>query len=338
LRQLDQQRRALLKDGFDVRVYGLADSKRFVLSSGALDLRRWPEELRQSTKPMNPADLAEEIAALELTNVALVDCTASAELVNAYPKFVEANMHIITPNKRANVLPWKQYRALMELLERRQKRFLYGTNVGAGLPVISTLRDLLASGDTILKIEGIVSGTLSYLFNSYNGTRPFSAFLREAHRLGFTEPDPRDDLTGEDVARKLLILARELGLKMDLKDVKHENLVPAPLRRGGFTKDFFARIAKYDPAIQRRLERARLRGAVLRYVASLEGTVARAGLREVPQNHPFASTKGGDNIITFTTRRYSKTPLVVQGPGAGADVTAMGVFSDILKLLHALPY
>lgn len=338
LQQLHQQHKELLSEGFDVRVVGIANSKHYVLSPNGIALYRWREELAASSKPMNPSTLADEISRLELTNVALVDCTASPDIVDAYPQFVNANMHIVTPNKRANVLPWKQYQALMRLLERHQKHFLYEANVGAGLPIISTLRDLIASGDRVHKVEGIFSGTLSYLFNSYTGTQPFSRLLQDAHRLGFTEPDPRDDLSGEDVARKLLILARELGLKMDLKDVIFENLVPASLRRGPFSKDFFSRFARYDEQMLKRLEHARLRGAVLRYVASLEGTRASAGLREIPQNHPFAATKGSDNIIMFTTQRYAKTPLVVQGPGAGADVTAMGVFSDILKLLHWLPY
>lgn len=338
LHQLHQQQKELLREGFDVRVIGVANSKRCALSPTGIALSRWREELAHSPKSMNPHALAEEVARLELTNVALVDCTASPDVVDAYPQFVNANMHIITPNKRANVLPWKRYQALMSLLERRQKHFLYEANVGAGLPIISTLRDLVASGDRVYKVEGIFSGTLSYLFNSYNSAQPFSKLVQDAHRLGYTEPDPRDDLSGEDVARKLLILARELGLKMDLKDVKFENLVPAPLRRGSFNKDFFTRFARYDVQMLKRLENARLRGAVLRYVASLEGNRALAGLREIPQNHPFAATKGSDNIIMFTTQRYSKTPLVVQGPGAGADVTAMGVFSDILKLLHWLPY
>lgn len=338
LHQLHQQQKELLREGFDVRVIGVANSKRCALSPTGIALSRWREELAHSPKSMNPHALAEEVARLELTNVALVDCTASPDVVDAYPQFVNANMHIITPNKRANVLPWKRYQALMSLLERHQKHFLYEANVGAGLPIISTLRDLVASGDRVHKVEGIFSGTLSYLFNSYNSAQPFSKLVQDAHRLGYTEPDPRDDLSGEDVARKLLILARELGLKMDLKDVKFENLVPAPLRRGLFNKDFFTRFAHYDAQMLKRLEHARLRGAVLRYVAALEGNRAHAGLREIPQNHPFAATKGSDNIIMFTTQRYSKTPLVVQGPGAGADVTAMGVFSDILKLLHWLPY
>jgi aspartokinase/homoserine dehydrogenase 1 len=214
---------------------------------------------------------------------------------------------------------------------------LYEANVGAGLPVISTLGDLIASGDHIVKIEGVFSGTLSYLFNHYDGKKPFSDVLREAHELGFTEPDPRDDLSGEDVARKLLIVARHLGLKLDMKDVRFENLVPPSMRTETFSAGILSRFTKMDARMHQRLQDARSRGAVLRYVGILEGHTATARLREMPLGHPFAGTKGSDNIIAITSHRYSRTPLVVQGPGAGADVTAMGVFSDILKLLHYLP-
>jgi len=258
--------------------------------------------------------------------------------VDSYFEFVRANAHIITPNKKANVLPWKQYRELTELIRRRQKFFLYEANVGAGLPVISTLRDLVASGDTIVRIDAILSGTLSYLFNQFDGTQPFSSFVKKAHQLGFTEPDPRDDLSGQDVARKLLILGRELGLKLDLKDIRRENLVPPKLRSGKFSPEFFPAYASHDRVMQKKLDRAREAGAVLRFVGTLRGKAASAGVKEIPMSHPFASTKGSDNILAFTTHRYSHTPLVVQGPGAGADVTAMGVFSDLLKLLNYLPY
>ena len=269
--------------------------------------------------------------------MALVDCTASPDIVGFYPEFVKANMHIVTPNKKANVLPWKDYNALMELLRSWQKYFLYEANVGAGLPIISTLQDLIASGDTIHKIDGIFSGTMSYLFNNYDGTRPFSELVRDAHTKAFTEPDPRDDLSGIDVARKLLILARQLGSKMELDDIRVETLVPKKLRTGGFSEAFFERFASFDAEMQHRAAEARSRNMVLRYVGSLSDGKASAGLQEVPSTHPLGSTKGSDNIIVFTTERYHNTPLVVQGPGAGADVTAMGVFSDILKLLHYLP-
>jgi bifunctional aspartokinase / homoserine dehydrogenase 1 len=337
LRQLHQQHSYLLTQGFDVRVCGIANSKRYILDAAGLDLSKWPDELSRSHLKMHPRHLAEKIAELELTNAVLVDCTASPDIAEAYPDFVNANLHIVTPNKKANVLPWKQYAALTDLMKKRQKYFLYEANVGAGLPVISTLGDLIASGDHIIKVEGIFSGTLSYIFNHFDGKKPFSEVLREAHELGFTEPDPRDDLSGDDVARKLLIVARHLGLRLDMKDVKFENLVPPSLRAEAFSTNLFSRFARVDARMQQKLDAARSRGAVLRYVGILEGHTAVAGLREMPLSHPFAGTKGSDNIIAITSHRYSRTPLVVQGPGAGADVTAMGVFSDILKLLHYLP-
>lgn len=338
LRQLHEQQQALADQGFDIRICGVANSKKYLLDPGGIDLTRWREELERSGNRMDSRQFAHDVAKHEFTNLTLVDCTASSEIVDAYQDFVRANAHIITPNKKGNVLPWKKYSALMELMRNRQKYFLYEANVGAGLPVISTLRDLVASGDVIVKIEGILSGTLSYLFNHFDGMRPFSVFVQEAHQLGFTEPDPREDLSGQDAARKLLILARQLGMKMDLKDIRAENLVPPLLRRGAFSNEFFTRFAEYDRAMMKKLEQARRRGSVLRYVGMLQGNAAHAGLKEIPLNHPFALTRGSDNILAFTTLRYSKTPLVVQGPGAGADITAMGVFSDILKLLHYLPY
>jgi aspartokinase/homoserine dehydrogenase 1 len=202
---------------------------------------------------------------------------------------------------------------------------------------MSTLRDLIASGDVIKKVEGIFSGTLSYLFNNFDGTAPFSELVRDAHRMGLTEPDPRDDLSGRDVGRKLLILARQIGSTMDIDTVRVDSLVAPNLTRGRFSPRFFEKFAAQDAAMGKRLKQAQSRGAVLRYVGMLEGDRARAGIEEFPRDHPFATTKGSDNIIAFTTARYARTPLVVQGPGAGADVTAMGVFSDILKLLHYLP-
>jgi aspartokinase/homoserine dehydrogenase 1 len=337
LKQLEQQRAYLLSRGFDVRVVAVANSRKFAVSAAGLDLGSWKRALGSSRRKMQPAALAEAITRLELTNAALVDCTANPSIVDAYPAFIDANLHIITPNKRANALPWAQYSALMERMARRQKHFFYEANVGAGLPIMSTLRDLIASGDEIVKIEGILSGTLSYLFNTFDGTTPFSALVTEAHRVGFTEPDPREDLSGQDVARKLLILAREIGLKMELDAVKVDSLVPRALRNTKFSEKFFRDLSRYDGEIAARVESARKRGAVLRYVGVLENGRAQAALKEFPRTHPVASAKGSDNVIAFTTRRYRKTPLVVQGPGAGADVTAMGVFSDILKLLHYLP-
>jgi aspartokinase/homoserine dehydrogenase 1 len=337
LKQLHQQREYLLSKGFDVVVAGLANSRQFVVAESGINLGHWTETLRASRRRMTPEALREAIERLELTNVALVDCTADPSIVEAYPAFVESDFHIVTPNKKANVLPWRRYALLKETLQKRQKHFLYEANVGAGLPVLSTLHDLVASGDEIVKIEGILSGTLSYLFNTYDGSTPFSELVREAQRLGFTEPDPREDLSGNDVARKLLILAREIGLRMDIGDVPAQSLVPPALARGPYSAKFFDAFAQYDARMLERRNAAHAKGRVLRYVALLEKSRAGASLEEYPAEHPLARVRGSDNIIAFTTKRYARTPLVVQGPGAGADVTAMGVFSDILKLLHYLP-
>jgi aspartokinase/homoserine dehydrogenase 1 len=337
LRQLHQQRDYLLSKGFDLTVVALANSKRFVADAKGINLGAWEFALQSSADRMEPMALAKRVAEMELTNAALVDCTVGPSIVDAYPAFIDANLHVITPNKWANALPWRRYSTLMALLERRHKHFLFEANVGAGLPVVSTLRDLIASGDEIVRIEGILSGTLSYLFNTFDGTVPFSTLVADAHRMGFTEPDPRQDLSGMDVARKLLILARQIGLTMDLEEVQVDSLVPKPLARGKYSEKVLSAFAQYDPVMSSRFSRAAARGHVLRYVGTLERGRARAGLKEYPRQHPVAAAKGSDNVIAFTTNRYSGTPLVVQGPGAGADVTAMGVFSDVLKLLHYLP-
>jgi len=338
LRQLRAQRSHLLARGFDATVVGLANSKKFVLNPRGIDVTRWRQRLVASRRRMIPQVLAQEIAKLKLTDVALVDCTAAESVVAAYPDFVRANLHIITPNKRANVLPWRNYAALMELLRARQKYFLDEANVGAGLPVMSTIRDLIASGDVIQKVEGIFSGTLSYLFNNFDGRTSFSALVKKAWENGLTEPDPRDDLSGQDVGRKLLILARQSGLQLEIDDVDVQSLVPRSLARGQFARRFFGSLARLDHKMAERLSHAQSRGMVLRYVGTLAGNCASAGIREFSHDHPLAATQGSDNVIAFTTKRYSRTPLVIQGPGAGADVTAMGVFSDILKLLHYLPH
>lgn len=337
LEQLHQQRRYLLERGFDVRVVAVANSRTFVVAPEGLNLSKWRAALEASTARTSPEALLSALAPLPLTNIALVDCTANVAVVDAYPAFVEAGMHIVTPNKHANVLPWARYSALMDLLRARQRHFLCEANVGAGLPVLSTLKDLIASGDQVVRIEGILSGTLSYLFNQFDGTRSFSDLVREAHGMGFTEPDPREDLSGQDVARKLLILARQMGMRMNIGDVSVESLVPRALRKGAYSARFYDAFGAYDAELKARAAQARTRQRVLRYVGTLENGRARAGLAEFPLDHPFAATKGSDNVIAFTTRRYARTPLVVQGPGAGADVTAMGIFSDLLKLLHYLP-
>jgi aspartokinase/homoserine dehydrogenase 1 len=337
LQQIAGRQAYLREQGFDLSVVAIANSKRFIIEPAGISLGHWADKLQASGRPMNASAFATELTALDLTSAAVVDCTAADAIVDAYPAFVDANLHIITPNKRAHVLPWPRYKDLLHLLRLRHRHFLYEATVGAGLPVVSTLHDLVASGDRIVKVEGIVSGTLSYLFNVFDGKVPFSEIVRNAHRQGLTEPDPREDLTGLDVARKLLILAREAGAAMNIEDVRVEPLIDPSLSAGPFSPRFFAELAEQDAAMSARVAGASSRASVLRYVATLENGEARARLQEVPCSHPLAATRGADNSIAFTTDRYCETPLVVQGPGAGPLVTAMGVFSDILKLLRYVP-
>jgi bifunctional aspartokinase / homoserine dehydrogenase 1 len=212
------------------------------------------------------------------------------------------------------------------------RHYLYETTVGAGLPIIQTLRDLIQTGDEIVAIEGILSGTLAYLFNTFDGSRPFSEILIDAKNMGYTEPDPRDDLSGMDVARKLVILAREMGLKLELGDVEVESLVPSALESASVER-FLSELPAYDDVMSSRLEEARARGEVLRFVGRVDRTgKASVSLRSYPDSHAFARIQRTDNIVQFATSRYNTNPLVVQGPGAGPEVTAGGVFGDLLRL------
>ncbi len=246
-------------------------------------------------------------------------------------KYLNSNISIVTPNKKANSASYKYYLQLREAASKHNVKFLYETNVGAGLPVINTLKDLVSTGDIVTKIEAVLSGTLSFIFNSYDGSKPFSQFVLEAKEKGYTEPDPRDDLNGVDVARKLLILARELGLSLELKDIKVENLVPEGARKAKTIKEFFEKLKKYDVEFDAKVKEALKHSKVLRYIALLENGKAKVSLQEVDATHPFYSLQESDNIIAFTTTYSLNRPVVVKGPGAGAEVTSAGVFSDIIR-------
>jgi len=262
----------------------------------------------------------------------LIDCTASAAIAGRYADWLAAGIHIVTPNKKANSAELAYYHRLHEARRAGASHYLYEATVGAGLPVVHTLRDLRETGDDITSIEGIFSGTLAYLFNVYDGRVSFSEIVQDARQRGFTEPDPRDDLSGMDVARKLIILGREMGLTLELQDVQVESLVPAELA-GGSIEEFMAQLPRYDTAIAARLEAARARGKVLRYTGTLSASgEATVGLKELDARHAFANIALTDNVVRFATRRYCDNPLIVQGPGAGPEVTAGGVFADLLRL------
>jgi aspartokinase/homoserine dehydrogenase 1 len=263
----------------------------------------------------------------------IVDCTASATVARHYPEWLAAGIHVVTPNKQAGSADLEFQRALGEARRAGGSHYLYEATVGAGLPIIQTVRDLRETGDRIHQIEGILSGTLSYLFNVWDGEQPFSSIVREAKAQGFTEPDPRDDLSGKDVARKLIILAREMGLDLELGDVQLEGLVPESLESGD-ADAFLERLPLVDAAMRERFLGARARDHVLRYVGRLDADTRRAtvGLVELDRSHLFANISLTDNVVSFTTSRYDRNPLVVRGPGAGPAVTAGGVFADLLRV------
>ena len=329
-----QEQAAFLKEqrSLEVKVVGIANSKKMLFSAHGIDLENWKELLENKGKPMKLADYVATMKTMNLSNSIFVDNTANEDVTRFYESILEGSISISTPNKIATSSSYLQYQRLKKIAAKRGVQFAYETNVGAGLPVISTLNDLLLSGDRILKIEGVLSGSMSFIFNTFNGQRPFSAIVREAKERGFTEPDPREDLSGADVRRKILILARETGLSIDNEDVIVENILPKNVMNAPEVETFFEELEKVDAYFEQRYQQAAEKGHVLRMIASLENGTARISLNSVGPEHPFYGLNGSDNMIVFTTKRYKERPLVVRGPGAGAEVTAAGVFAEIIKI------
>jgi aspartokinase/homoserine dehydrogenase 1 len=329
---------ARLREKFDLdlRVRAIGTSRKMSLGQARLDLRDWRQALANG-ETMDLDRFVNHVQADYLPHTVLIDCTANQDIADRYLDWLGRGIHVITPNKRAHSGPIDVYRKLRSTAQAANTHFLYEATVGAGLPVISTLKDLVETGDDIERISGIFSGTLAYLFNVFNGSRRFSDIVREAKERGYTEPDPRDDLSGMDVARKAVILAREAGLSLELRDIAVESLVPAALA-GAAVGEFLDRLADFDAPMVARLEKARAEKAVLRYVADIDCRRGKAsvGLQQFPLDHPFANISLTDNIVQFVTRRYSANPLIVRGPGAGPDVTAAGIFADLLRLCSML--
>jgi aspartokinase/homoserine dehydrogenase 1 len=332
LDQLASQAERFRRDSnLDLRLRGILASGRMLLGAPSIALGSWRDAMADAL-PVDLAAFEAHVHADHLPHAVIVDCTASADVARHYPRWLESGIHVVTPNKKANSASMDFYRALRTARRRGSTHFLYETNVGAALPVVQTLRDLRETGDEIRRIEGILSGTLAYLFNVWDGQEPFSTVVRAAKEKGYTEPDPRDDLTGMDVARKLIILGREMGLPLELSDVSLESLVPEHL--AGCSRDeFLERLADLDRPMAARLAAARGRHRVLRYVGTLEqaSQSASVGLVELERTHPFANINFTDNVVRFVTARYDRNPLVIQGPGAGPALTAGGVFADLLR-------
>ena len=333
LNQLASQSARLLRDAkLDFRVRGIMSSKRMLLAESGVALESWKAQFDVNSVEADFGGFMEHVRVDYLPHTVIIDCTASADIAKRYPDWLAAGIHVITPNKKANSADLPFYRRLREARRTGAAHYLYETTVGAGLPVVQTLRDLRETGDEITSVEGIFSGTLAYIFNTYDGRKSFSDIVRDARQRGYTEPDPRDDLSGMDVARKLIILGREMGLDLEMADVEVESLVPAGLETGSI-EDFMARLPQHDASMNDRLQTARSRGKVLRYVGRLTADgKATVGVVELDARHAFANIALTDNVVRFATRRYCDNPLIVQGPGAGPEVTAGGVFADLLRL------
>lgn len=333
LSQIERQNEDLReRRKLEVKVVALANSKTMIFAADGIDLTDWRASLAASEVKSDPSVFIGRMRDMNLSNSIFVDNTASSNIAGFYESILNDSISVSTPNKIATSSSYLQYERLKAIAERRGVQFRYETNVGAGLPVISTLTDLIDSGDRIRRIEGVLSGSLSFIFNQLDGKRSFADVVQEAKRQGFTEPDPRTDLSGKDVARKILILGRETGTPLEAKDVAVEGFLPQAALDAPNVDSFFDVLREQEEYFAALYAEAAENGKVLRMVASMEGAGATVGLRAVGPESPFYTLSGSDNMIVFTTDRYEKRPLVVRGPGAGAEVTAAGVFAEIIQI------
>lgn len=320
----------------DLRVRGIMNSSTMLLSESSIPLHSWEHAFEQTSRKANMDAFVEHIQTEYLPHSVIIDCSASTEAVQWYPQWLERGIHVVTPNKKAFSDSQATYKTIRTLRCKTHTHAFYEATVGAGLPVLSTLRDLIQTGDTVLQIEGIFSGTLAYIFNTFSSDLPFSKVVKQAKAQGYTEPDPRDDLSGMDVARKLVILARELGLEVEIDQIPVQNLVSEELQQLSDIEECMKHLPDMDAYFSELLTSAQEEGHVLRYVGHIdcqtEPPTLQVALKSYPRAHAFAGIQGSDNIIAFRTQRYDAQPLIVRGPGAGPAVTASGVFADLLRL------
>ena len=335
LKQIAQHRHFLLRTQYlDVRVQAIANSRTMIFDGSDSLSVHWRERLAAAGTAMNLHEYIKRMKAMNLPNSVFVDCTASNSLVEQYLGILQSSISIVTPNKKANAGKKALYEKLHQTALKHNARFLYETNVGAGLPIINTMNDLVAGGDRILRIEGVLSGTLSYVFNSFNDEKKFSEIVREAKARGLTEPDPRDDLNGLDVGRKLLILAREAGYPLEFRNIRVKSLIPESLLRARTVPEFLNKLKSYDEYYAKARDEAARNGKVLRYIASFAEGRANVSLQAVGHDHPCFSLSGSDIMIALTTVNCKDHPIVIKGPGAGAENTATGVLADVIRISH----
>ena len=334
LRQIQEQKEYLKqRKNLNIRLVGITNTKKMLLDEGGISLENWKEELLEKGEIANIGSFVSDVQDLNLPYSVFVDCTADKNIVQYYYSLLSSSVSIVTPNKVANSGRYEQYYMLQKAAQKHGVKFLYETNVGAGLPIINTLQGLITSGDKINKIEAVLSGTLAYIFNNFKVGDRFVDVVKEAKEKGYTEPDPRDDLSGQDVARKILILSREAGLKLEPEDVTIINLLNDACLNAPSVDAFFEELEKDNDRFEKLLQDAQANDEVLRFIATLDSdNKASIGLKTVGRSHPFFNLAGSENIISFTTERYKYNPLVVKGPGAGAEVTASGVFADIMSI------
>lgn len=337
LSQIKEQHSSLIEtQEIDIKIIGVANSRKMHFDPLGMSIGEATSLLEASLSPSSIDDFVSHMIDMNLPNSIFVDCTASKDTPSQYASILQHNISITTPNKVATSSSQSQYDELKEIAKSRHVEFMYETNVGAGLPVLSTLKSLLDSGDQVLKIEAVLSGTLSYIFNTFSTELSFSNVVKQAKDEGYTEPDPREDLSGTDVARKIIILGRELGLQLELSDVDITALLSSAATEAKDVPTFFEVLEKENNNYQNLIKEAEASGKKLRFIATLENGKARASLQAVESNNPFASLEGSDNMIVFTTRRYKERPLVIKGPGAGAEVTAAGVFAEMISLAQKM--
>ncbi len=328
-----QQPKLMEENRLKLRVVGIAKSNKIITqrSGEGIELNEYKELLETEGQPSDPEILKQAIIDMNIFNAVFIDTTASSAVADLYKPLLEHNVSIVAANKIAASEEYVDYLELKRLAVERGVKYLFETNVGAGLPIISTMSDLNASGDKIEKIQAVLSGTLNFIFNTLSEKIPFSETIRKAKEVGFSEPDPRIDLSGKDVIRKLVILAREAGYQLEQKDVEKNLFVPNEFFEGSLD-DFWTQISTLDAEFEARRKRLDEEGKKLRFVATLDKGKASVGLQEVDSSHPFYALEGSNNIILLTTERYNEYPMLIQGYGAGASVTAAGVFADIMRI------